>query len=435
MEYYDLKRPIVVRATVELPASKSISNRALIINALSHSDVEPQNLSDCDDTVVMRQALSAMPDVIDIGAAGTAMRFLTAYLCVTPGTHTLTGTERMKQRPIGILVDALRKLGAQVEYLGEEGFPPLRITGCDALEGGELQVRGDISSQYISALLMIAPTLRKGLRLTLTDRIASRPYIDMTIAMMRDFGVQVEWEGDNVVSVAPGHYQTREYRIENDWSAASYWYELVASTNDPFSWAELPGLRLDSIQGDSCVRHIFDELGVDTEPYTCSTGEEGIRIFKYRPATCYLTCDFTNCPDLAQATIVACVLMRVPFSFTGLESLHIKETDRIKALRTELDKMGFSLSVVGEGALEWNGEREGDDDPEWPRNSDPVVETYDDHRMAMAFAPVCCKLRSVRIMNPGVVTKSYPNFWRDLRLCGFRFKNLTEEEVRDLIKR
>ena len=210
-----------------LPASKSISNRALILNALSKSTSLPDNLSDSDDTRVMLRALQDMPEFIDIGAAGTAMRFLTAYLSVMPGEHTISGTERMKHRPIGILVDALRQLGATITYEGEEGFPPLRIVGHDDLDGGSLTVPGDVSSQYISALLMIAPTLKEGLHLTLEGNIASRPYLDMTISMMRDFGAKVEWQGDNVIEVQPGSYLQRPYHIESDWSAASYWYEMV----------------------------------------------------------------------------------------------------------------------------------------------------------------------------------------------------------------
>ena len=409
-------RPVAVRTDVQLPASKSLSNRALLIRALTPECPMPENLSDCDDTRVMTRALSEMPEVIDIGATGTAMRFLTAYLCVTPGTHLLTGTDRMRHRPIAILVDALRAIGAEVGYHGEEGFPPLYITGCNALEGGELKVRGDISSQYISALLMIAPTLRKGLRLTLTDRIASRPYIDMTVAMMREFGADVDWEGDDTIVVQPTGYQPTSYKIEGDWSAASYWYEIVALTNDPGAWVELPGLRLDSTQGDNVVRHIFERLGVSTESCICKNGESGIRLMKTSQVECYLQCDMSSCPDLAQTVVVTCALLDVPFSLTGLESLRIKETDRIHALKSELHKLGYVLDDSQEGRLEWNGER----DPEFVATDPISIQTYDDHRMAMAFAPICCRRHSVRIMDPDVVTKSYPTFWDDLKRVGFR---------------
>ena len=302
-----------LRGKIVLPASKSISARALIINALSGSDLLPQNLSDSDDTKAMLRGLQSssesplrgarskeqgarehqLPEqtscslppcplplkkegrrgsVIDIGAAGTAMRFLTAFLSVTPGEYVITGTERMRQRPISILVDALRQLGADIAYEGEEGFPPLRIVGKAGLEGGQLTVAGNVSSQYISALMMIAPTLRKGLRLTLTGRIASRPYLDMTVAMMRDFGAKVEWEASplrgglegSVIEVQPGTYTQRPYHIESDWSAASYWYEMVAVAPDTEAEVELTGLHRDSIQGDSKVREMFRHLGVET---------------------------------------------------------------------------------------------------------------------------------------------------------------------------
>ena len=253
-----------LKGRIVLPASKSISNRALVLNALSKNVVPPDNLSDSDDTEVLLRALQTMPETIDIGAAGTAMRFLTAYLSVTPGEHVITGTERMKHRPIGILVEALRTLGASITYEGEEGFPPLRIVGCDTLEGGSLSVPGDVSSQYISALLMIAPTLKNGLRLTLTGNIASRPYLDMTVSMMRDFGAKVDWQGDDVLEVQPGAYLQRPYTIESDWSAASYWFEIVALSPDANAEVELGGLHHDSLQGDSRVWELFRELGVET---------------------------------------------------------------------------------------------------------------------------------------------------------------------------
>ena len=266
-----------MRGRIVLPASKSISNRALVINALSGSAFLPDNLSDSDDTEVMLRALKTLSNsplkgektgedsvppseggsVIDIGAAGTAMRFLTAYLSVTPGEHVITGSERMRHRPISILVDALRQLGADITYLGEEGFPPLRIVGKAGLEGGSLTVAGNVSSQYISALLMIAPTLTRGLRLTLTGEIASRPYLDMTMSMMRDFGGVAEWQGKDVVEVQPGSYVQRPYHIESDWSAASYWYEMVAVSPDADAQIDLVGLHHDSIQGDSKVWQMF----------------------------------------------------------------------------------------------------------------------------------------------------------------------------------
>lgn len=411
-EYIDIKCSQSVRTEIILPASKSISNRALIINALSGSTVEPQNLSDCDDTRVMIAALRDMPEVIDIGAAGTAMRFLTAYLCVTPGTHTITGTERMRHRPIGILVDALRQLGAEVQYVGEEGFPPLRITGHSDLEGGMVTMAADVSSQFLSALLMIGPTLKQGLTMRLKGRIASRPYLEMTIKMMRTFGAEVEWEGDDTIMVKHRAYKPTPYVIENDWSAASYWYEVVALTNDSEAWVELPGLPLESLQGDCCVRQIFDVLGVCTQECVCTSGQKGVRLSKQGAETDYLNCDFTDCPDLAQTISVTCALKEIPYSLTGVESLRIKETDRLSALCCELNRLGYRLQA-SDSCLEWGGSYcEGEERPS--------IHTYDDHRMAMAFAPVCCRKEEIRILNPAVVSKSYPSFWDDMKKAGFR---------------
>lgn len=268
---YEITAPAVLNHTVDLPSSKSVSNRALIIHALSGGGMLPQNLSDCDDTDVMIKALRDMPEVIDIKAAGTAMRFLTAYLAVTPGRHTITGTERMRHRPIRLLVDALRYLGAEVEYAGEEGYPPLRITGRP-LDGGRIEIPGNVSSQYISALLMIGPVLRDGLRLHLTGDIISRPYIDMTLWIMGEFGAEAEWTDISTITVAPKPYAARGYNIENDWSAASYWYEMVALGGRD-SEVTLTGLMDGSKQGDSSVRYIFSLLGVKT---TFGTTEEGV---------------------------------------------------------------------------------------------------------------------------------------------------------------
>ena len=408
-----------LRGRIELPASKSISGRALVLGALSGSSVLPENLSDSDDTQVMLRALQTMPETIDIGAAGTAMRFLTAYLSVTPGEHVITGTERMKHRPIGILVDALRTLGASITYEGEEGFPPLRIVGRDNLEGGALTVPGNVSSQYISALLMIAPTLKNGLRLTLTGNIASRPYLDMTVSMMRDFGAKVEWHGDNVIDVQPGPYLQRPYHIESDWSAASYWYEMVALSRDANAEVDLVGLHHDSIQGDSRVWQLFGELGVTTQYFVEPDGTEVVRLRKNQAITCHFTCDFTHQPDLAQTFAVTCAMLDVPFHLYGLQSLRIKETDRIAALKNELGKI-VRLEEEHGSELLWEGLYNIDDLDVLPYETF-TFDTYEDHRMAMAFAPVCLRTGGeIQINNPEVVSKSYPTFWDDLKKAGFK---------------
>ena len=399
--------------TVDLPASKSISNRALIIHALSGGSTLPENLSDCDDTSVIIEALRTMPEEINIKAAGTAMRFMTAYLSVTPGTHILTGTERMKHRPIGILVDALRTLGANIEYIGEEGYPPLRITGS-TLKGGLLEIHGNVSSQYISALLMIGPMLKDGLTLRLLDHIISRPYIDLTLWMMGEFGAEAEWTSADTITVSPKPYKSRDYFIENDWSGASYWYEILALNDDPESEIRLTGLMDGSKQGDSITRYIFSLLGVKTKLQSKKTGiPQTITLKKNGHCVPKLEYDFVNCPDLAQTFVVACAAMNIPFHFTGLSTLKIKETDRIEALKTEMRKLGYVVKDIDGSELLWDGER-------CEPSLEQGIDTYEDHRMALAFAPYAMKHNGLVINNPQVVTKSYPHYWDHLRQAGFK---------------
>ncbi len=414
MTQYSLYAPQHFDTTIGLPASKSISNRALIIHALSHGDIMPRHLSDCDDTEVMLHALQNMPPVIDIKAAGTAMRFLTAFLSVTQGEHVITGTDRMKHRPIGILVDALRYLGADITYEGEEDYPPLRIKG-KALEGGPLEIAGNVSSQYISALLMIGPVLKNGLALRMTDGIASRPYIDLTLWMMREFGADADWTDVDTVTVKPVPYRQHDYFIESDWSASSYWYEMLALCNDGESVFNLDGLMDGSKQGDSVVRYIFSLLGVksafaDKDDEVPTT----VRLKKVPMHVPRLDYDFSSSPDLAQTIVVACALKNIPFRFTGLASLKIKETDRIEALKTELLKLGYVLHDENNNSLYWDGER-------CEASMEPI-DTYEDHRMAMAFAPAANLFPGLRINNPEVVSKSYPAFWDDLQAAGFRIE-------------
>lgn len=408
---YNVLAPKTLNITVKLPASKSISNRALIMSAMSGGEPIPENLSDCDDTEVMIDALRDMPYEIDIKAGGTAMRFMTAYLSTTPGEHIITGTERMKHRPIGILVDSLRVLGADIEYVGEKGFPPLLIKG-HPLDGGHLRIEGSISSQFISALLMIGPTMKKDLSLQLTGDIISRPYIDLTLGMMRDYGVRPMWTGVDTISVSPSKYEPREYFIENDWSAASYWYEMLALVDDEESEIRLTGLMDGSSQGDTIVKYIFSLLGVKTVFENNKLGQPTTVVLKrYQRTVPQMRFDFTNCPDLAQTVVCTCCGMGIPFDFTGLSTLKIKETDRIEALKTELLKLGFVLQDKNNNELIWTGVR-------CEPTMEPI-ETYEDHRMAMAFAPLAMKINGIRINNPEVVSKSYPNYWEDLKSCGF----------------
>lgn len=372
----------------------------------------PENLSDCDDTKVIIRALSHRPEVIDIKAAGTAMRFMTAYLSVTEGEHTIMGTERMKHRPIGVLVDALRYLGAEIEYAGEKGFPPLHIRGRQ-LEGGRLEIPGNVSSQYISALLMIAPVLSKGLEMKLTGGIVSRPYIDLTLHLMHQFGVSAEWTDIDSITVKPQPYRQRPYTIENDWTAASYWYEVLALTDELGSKVVLPGMLDGSRQGDSAVRYIFSLLGIKT----AFADREADRLTDATLTrhSCMLNrmdYDFTNQPDLTQTLIATCPVLGIPFHFTGLGSLRIKETDRIEAMKTEMEKLGYILHADSGTELSWEGDR-------CEPAAQPVIDTYEDHRMAMSFAPLAIRLGRIGINHPEVVSKSYPHYWNDLRKAGF----------------
>lgn len=404
---YQISTDTLHEGIIKLPSSKSISNRVLIINALSMSDYPIENLSDCDDTNVMLRALDSDSSSFDIGAAGTAMRFLTALLAKTFGQWTITGTERMKNRPIKLLVDSINELGGKIEYAEKEGYPPLRIYGS-ALEGGELELNGGVSSQYISALMMIAPYMKHGLTLTLTGTIISRPYIHLTAELMRFFGAEVIIT-DNKIKVIPGEYQPKPYFVESDWSAASYWYQIVALSKDLH--LELPHLYKNSWQGDAKGAELFSLLGVQTH-YT----KEGVTISKKEITTKKCIYNFVDQPDLAQTFVVTCCLLNIPFHFSGLQSLKIKETDRMEALKNEMRKLGYVLTDKNNSILEWNGER--------CEPSNEPIHTYEDHRMAMAFAPAALKIGNIEICEPHVVSKSYPDYWKDLKHIGFKMEEL-----------
>lgn len=437
--------PKNINCTINLPASKSISNRVLILSALCNDNTKHltlntkssnksvtdgiENLATCDDTKVVKNAFAdGLPYEINIGAAGTAMRFMTAFLAQCDGEeHVITGTERMKHRPIKVLVEALRSIGASIEYVGEEGFPPLKIQG-KRLKGGYLSVPGDISSQYISALLMIAPMLEEGLKLHLTGDICSRPYIDLTLSIMQDFGANAHWHDNDDIIIEPTGYKKRSYKVENDWSAASYWYEIFAlltargdtnfkansDYNEDFDLEEnevvIEGLMDSSRQGDSGIRYLFNLLGVKS----VFESRNVISDVTLKPAitrVAKLEYDFVNIPDMAQTFVVTCCALGIHFHFTGLASLKIKETDRIEALKVELRKVGYVIEDRNDSELIWNGET--------CEPSFAPIDTYEDHRMAMAFAPLALKYGKIEINNPEVVSKSYPNFWEDLQKAGF----------------
>ncbi len=400
---YRITAPALQRCHIDLPASKSIANRAIILNRLAGGIGRIEHLPDCDDTLVLCEAFDSPQPVTDIGGAGTAMRFLTAYYAATQGSHILTGSPRMQQRPIATLVEALQKAGADISYIEQEGFPPLRIEG-KTLRGGEITMRGDISSQYISALLMIAPTMQEGLRLTLTGRQLSRPYIDMTIAMMRQYGATIMQEG-NTITVASGNYTAPDITIEGDWTAASYGYEIALLGNTELT---LNGVQQHSIQGDAKIAQYFEELGITTR-YEST----GVRLIPTgKPVSCF-TADLRNEPDLAQTLAVTCALAGIPFRLEGLHNLRIKETDRITALQREAEKLGYRFISPNDGILLCDGTCSSQQD------SIAQIETYDDHRMAMAFAPAALCREAIVIEYPEVVKKSYPAYWHNLQQAGF----------------
>ena len=407
MQYSITKSNKILKGEVNLPSSKSISNRVLIINSLSYSPHSIDNLSDSDDTRVLGEVLNGNTSQFDIGHAGTAMRFLTAFLSKIAGEWTLTGSERMQQRPIGILVDALRKLGASIEYTGKEGFPPLRILGS-ALTGTVIELDGSISSQYISALLMIAPTIRGGMTLKLLNQVTSRPYIELTLQLMKQFGVSHIWIG-NEIRIDEQRYEPVLFSVEADWSGASYWYAMAALSDE--CDLLLKGLRLESLQGDSTQSQWFETcFGV----YSVQQGND-VRLSKINiPEPKTIEINFIENPDIAQTFAVLAVCKKIPFHFTGLQTLKIKETDRILALQNEISKFGASLYEPSDGELAWDGTF----NQELAQNG-PFIKTYHDHRMALSFAVAAIVYPQIIIDDPLVITKSYPGYWNDLKELGF----------------
>lgn len=391
----------VLNGSIKLPASKSEANRALIIAALSGQESQLHNLSEANDTQLLQRLLKSDAETIDAEDAGTVMRFLTAFYAITGQQKTLTGTERMCQRPIKVLVEALQELGASIEYLGEEGYPPLKIGKFSGSGKKQLKVRSDISSQYISALLMVAPLLPEGLELELEGKIGSRPYIEMTLSLMQHFGVSADFT-ENTITVKPQQYTSAAFTVESDWSAASYWYSLVALSKE--ADITLLGLKEQSFQGDRAVVDIMYRLGV----YTEFTGE-GVRLLKKEHER-HLSLDFSDCPDLAQTVVALCAGLGIHLDMTGLESLRIKETDRIQALQIEVLSMNSSLQEISPGVFHL--------EPGILHKEQLSFRTYQDHRMAMAFAPLVL-LEPVEIQEPSVVRKSYPRYWEDLGKVGF----------------
>lgn len=405
MDYRIFPPEELLQARVRLPLSKSISNRLIMIHALTPGAAGLPELAVCDDTSAMLDGIKATTRTVDIGAAGTAMRFLTAALAAKPGTDvTLTGSQRMLRRPIGPLVDALRAAGADITYEGEEGFPPLRIRGR-RLAGVDVTMPASVSSQFISALMMAAPVMEKGLRITLEGEIVSAPYIRMTAELMGRLGAAVTFEGQNIV-IEPKPYVWAPIKVEADWSAAAFWYEIAAISS---GFVTIDGVERFSIQGDSRLAELYPQLGINTE----FEGEDGGTDLEASPDTTpRLVADMTDTPDLVQAVVVTCVMLNVPFRLTGVRSLRIKETDRLEALRIEMLKLGCMIRIENDDLLTYECERV-------PVTELPEFDTYADHRMAMALAPVALFIPGIVVRDAEVVSKSYPAFWDDLRSAGF----------------
>ena len=402
MSLHLYKSSAKLHGTIHLSSSKSESNRLLLMSALSEKPFDLKNVSDAKDTQTMLRLLNQEDKLWDVMEAGTTMRFCTAYLALKGQGHTITGTERMKQRPIGILVDALNELGCEIKYLENAGYPPLNINALRHQKRNAISVPGNISSQFISALLMIAPSLPAGLNLTLTEDIFSRPYIEMTLSLMQEFGISHVWS-DNTISIKPQPYQSKEHTVESDWSGASYWYVMAAVAEE--AELTLKGLKKQSLQGDSRIVEIMKSFGVTTD-----FEDNQLTIRKEEEFEKELSIDFKTCPDLAQGVMVAAALKRITLHMTGLETLKIKETDRIDAMRRELSKIGTQLIENADGT-KWQLVP-GNDDFEAPE-----IETYEDHRMAMAFGPLA--LRSdLTVKEPEVIKKSYPGYWEDLKSVG-----------------
>lgn len=390
--------------TIPLTGSKSECNRALIMQALSDGAVRVENISEAADTVTLNNILrDKAQKIVDIGPAGTAMRFLTAFYSLQETEILLTGSERMKQRPIGILVDALRTLGADIQYAEKEGFPPLKIKGPLQQKTNKVSIKGNISSQYISALLLIAPKLELGLNLDIEGELTSKPYVQMTLAMMEQAGIRHTWT-DNVISIAKQPFNQSVINVEPDWSAASYWYAIAALSKEARLF--LPGLNGYSLQGDSMITEIMANFGI-----TSQFKDGGVYLMKEAKKLERKIFDFKECPDLAQTVIVCCAALGHDATFTGLETLKIKETDRVNALQTELAKIGVKLIEKNQTyKLDCSG---------LDLNKKIQIATYDDHRMAMAFAPLALVMPELEIEDHLVVEKSYPDFWKHLEIAGF----------------
>ena len=389
---------------ITLNSSKSESNRLLIIQALSKEIININNLSNANDTIILKNLLNKNSNSIwNIEDAGTTMRFLTSFLSLKKNEVKITGSKRMEKRPIAILVNALKEIGAKIKYLKKEGYPPIYIKNKISQKINSIQIKGNISSQYISSLLLIAPILKNGIKIKIVEPFYSKPYVEMTLSLMKNFGIKYKWN-KNKIKITNQKYLSGSYKIESDWSAASYWYSIV-SINDHIRSLKLIGLRKNSFQGDKIIADIMKNIGVYTR-----FERDGISLIKNSNLESTKEINFKNCPDLAQTILVIAAVKKIKLKLKGLENLKIKETDRLIAMKKELKKIGCNFY---EANNEWVLEKRNNKLPK-----KLIINTYKDHRVAMSFAPLSSKLELV-IRDPEVVNKSYPNFWNDLESIGY----------------
>jgi 3-phosphoshikimate 1-carboxyvinyltransferase len=393
---------------ITISGSKSESNRLLILQQL-FPEISIENLSDSDDSIHLQHALSTKASLIDIGHAGTAMRFLVGYFASKENSEVvLTGSERMQQRPIGILVEALKNLGADISYEAKEGYPPVRIKG-KAITKDNVQINGNVSSQYISSLILMGTHLEKGLTIELIGKITSIPYIEMTLSLLNQLGIETHFEGNTIKVLPAKQLQKQTVVVESDWSSASYFYS-VAAFSEVGSAIQLSAYKKESLQGDSCLAEIYTHFGVET-----IFDQNTVILKKVRePNMGLLTLDLKNAPDIAQTIAVTCFGLGVACYLIGLHTLKIKETDRLEALEAELKKLGAVIAITNESLSLSISE---------VMNTNVAVKTYNDHRMAMAFAPLAFKV-PIAILNAEVVSKSYQKFWTDMQQIGIQIKEL-----------
>ncbi|MDX2001890.1 MAG: 3-phosphoshikimate 1-carboxyvinyltransferase [Chitinophagales bacterium] len=408
MRYTVIKDDKTLKGTIKLEGSKSITNRVIIIKALCPDFFEINNFSLSEDSETLIELINSDSQVLDCKDGGTTFRFLTSFLAIHEGEVTLTGSQRLQQRPIGPLVDALRSIGAEIDYLGNEGYPPILIRG-KRLSGNRIEIDASLSSQFVSSLLLIAPLLKDGLVLKLKGEIASRPYIQMTLNVMKHFGIHYDWT-QSIIAIPHQDYVARRYNVESDWSAAAYYYSMAAMADEVD--LKLMGLNRLSYQGDSVIQNIMAQFGVNT-----SFIENGVHLTKSATTPRSYDYDFRDCPDLAQTILACCAGLNIPIKLRGIDNLEIKESNRIEAMQNELKKLDLQLVPLGST---WNLGI----NLHKPDVSNVVFDTYNDHRMAMALAPLALAYGRVGINDPAVVAKSYPMFWEDLKSIGFRLEHL-----------